>query len=208
MAYKDLKRGAEYKKYYYQTHKEAYRERLLKWRKENQELYHEQNFKYYWQNRYKILTKSKRRREEHRELISQKKRKHYQKHKEELLKKMRLYRESHREKRSEYGRKYRKTPTGKEVGKRNQAKRRAAKYGTSIEARLTAAEWQEIKLVYGYRCVYCGEKKKLSQDHIIPLRKGGYHVKENVVPACKRCNSSKNQKDLQEFGRGIQVVLF
>ena len=35
------------------------------------------------------------------------------------------------------------------------------------------------------RCYYCGKRRKLTLDHVIPLSKGGLHVKENIVPACQ-----------------------
>ena len=59
---------------------------------------------------------------------------------------------------------------------------------------LTAAEWQDIKNIYKNRCVYCGEIKTLEMDHIIPISKGGDHVKENIVPACRSCNAKKGDR--------------
>jgi 5-methylcytosine-specific restriction endonuclease McrA len=59
---------------------------------------------------------------------------------------------------------------------------------------LTANEWEGIKRQYKYRCVYCGEKKPLTRDHLIPLSKEGSFVKENVVPACHSCNAKKGTK--------------
>jgi 5-methylcytosine-specific restriction endonuclease McrA len=59
---------------------------------------------------------------------------------------------------------------------------------------LTTEEWELIKKRYKYRCVYCGEKKPLTRDHIIPLSKGGEFTKENIVPACRRCNSRKGNR--------------
>lgn len=44
------------------------------------------------------------------------------------------------------------------------------------------------------KCQYCGKKinsKELTIDHIIPMSKGGKTVWENVVSACKGCNSIK-----------------
>jgi hypothetical protein len=64
----------------------------------------------------------------------------------------------------------------------------------AVPATLTVTEWNEIKKRYKYRCVYCGEKKPLTRDHIIPLSKNGPLTKENVVPACKSCNSKKLDK--------------
>jgi predicted phage replisome organizer len=47
-------------------------------------------------------------------------------------------------------------------------------------------------------CAYCGRTAD-TIDHIIPKSKGGKDVSENVVSACKSCNSSKSNKDLYEF---------
>lgn len=52
-------------------------------------------------------------------------------------------------------------------------------------------------------CVYCGTKEsivgELTIDHIIPISKGGSGTAENLVKACKSCNSKKTNKDLVEF---------
>jgi 5-methylcytosine-specific restriction endonuclease McrA len=87
---------------------------------------------------------------------------------------------------------YRKTPKGKANKARADHKRRATE--RIIISTLTAEEWAEIKKRYKYRCVYCGGKCKLEMDHIIPISKGGNHVKENIVPACHSCNSRKSAR--------------
>src|SRR5262245_1560599 len=59
----------------------------------------------------------------------------------------------------------------------------------------TVAQWQIVKATYNPRCVYCGKKpKRLTMDHIIPLSKGGQHTLNNIVPACRSCNSTKHTK--------------
>ena len=74
------------------------------------------------------------------------------------------------------------------------SERRRARKACSPEIRLTAAQWLEILKVNRYRCFYCKQKMKLTMDHVIPLSKGGMHVRENVVPACQGCNSQKNDR--------------
>lgn len=75
--------------------------------------------------------------------------------------------------------------------RRNKAKRR----GAFIDYTLDALEWRRIVADYGGRCAYCGNKSDdLTQDHIIPISKGGEHVAANVVPACMFCNQSKRDK--------------
>jgi len=52
--------------------------------------------------------------------------------------------------------------------------------------------------VKGEKCAYCG-KDATTVDHIIPKSKNGTDDKDNLVPACKSCNSSKYDKDLVDF---------
>lgn len=57
----------------------------------------------------------------------------------------------------------------------------------------TPAQWEKMKELYGHRCVYCHRKmKRLTMDHVIPISKGGPHTWENIVPACRVCNSRKH----------------
>jgi len=45
----------------------------------------------------------------------------------------------------------------------------------------------------GHRCQYCGGKAE-SIDHVHPRSRGGRHVWENVVAACRACNSRKRDR--------------
>jgi hypothetical protein len=56
-----------------------------------------------------------------------------------------------------------------------------------------------------YECVYCGSGvvKTLTLDHVIPQSKGGGNSWDNLVTACKRCNSEKADLTLEEFGKEI-----
>ena len=62
----------------------------------------------------------------------------------------------------------------------------------ALPATLTIDQWKAILQSYGNRCAYCGQKfKRLTQDHVVPLIKGGGTTSDNIVPACQSCNSSK-----------------
>lgn len=52
----------------------------------------------------------------------------------------------------------------------------------------------------GYACVYCGSQLSLSLDHVIPQSRGGAHTLDNLVTACRRCNSSKGARTPEEWG--------
>ena len=58
---------------------------------------------------------------------------------------------------------------------------------------------EKIKLQTGQICNYCGCMDNLSLDHIFPLKFGGQDNAENLIFACRSCNSSKGKKDLMEW---------
>lgn len=58
------------------------------------------------------------------------------------------------------------------------------------------AEDERLKLVLPQACCYCGSRESLAVDHLIPRKRGGPHAGENMVWACRRCNSSKGAKDV------------
>ena len=58
---------------------------------------------------------------------------------------------------------------------------------------------ERVKLQTGQICNYCGSTEKLALDHIFPQKYGGQDNAENLIFACKTCNSSKGKKDLMEW---------
>ena len=55
----------------------------------------------------------------------------------------------------------------------------------------------------GFRCQYCGEKKRMSElnyDHVLPRDLGGTTVWENIVTACYPCNDRKRNRTPEQAG--------
>jgi len=58
-------------------------------------------------------------------------------------------------------------------------------------------EWETLKAQYNWTCPSCGKQEpeiKLTEDHVIPLSKGGSDNIENIQPLCKSCNCKKHAK--------------
>ncbi|MEX0991895.1 MAG: HNH endonuclease [Actinomycetota bacterium] len=54
----------------------------------------------------------------------------------------------------------------------------------------------------GWVCQYCGKSAE-NVDHVNPKSKGGTHTWDNVVAACRRCNSKKENRLPKEAGLSL-----
>lgn len=74
------------------------------------------------------------------------------------------------------------------------ARRRARLAG--VLSTLTHAQWVSLCWNHQMACAYCKAFGPLTIDHVVPISKGGGHTAENIVPACRSCNSRKGDRVL------------
>jgi 5-methylcytosine-specific restriction endonuclease McrA len=63
--------------------------------------------------------------------------------------------------------------------------------------RVKPEEWDRLIEQFG-GCAYCGGEAE-EVDHFIPRSQGGTDDWDNLVPACRHCNASKNDNPPQEW---------
>ena len=180
-----LEKNPGYNKKYYQKHKEKILKNAEKYKKENSEYY--KKYIKEWRKRNPEYGKA-----------------HHLANRERELEQVKKWGEKNIGHRKEYKKEYLQTE-GKMTNQKSQYMRRAKM--RKLINNLPVQEWLDILEKYNYVCAYCGiefDCENLpTKDHIIPIDKGGHTVKENIVPACKSCNSKKNNKLIYELKEAI-----
>lgn len=70
----------------------------------------------------------------------------------------------------------------------------------TAEGSFTQEEFNGLCAAFSWRCAYCGDRPdQLTTDHVVPLSKGGGNSIDNILPACRSCNSSKKDESLEAF---------
>lgn len=64
---------------------------------------------------------------------------------------------------------------------------------------ITNKQWVRCKDFFENKCAYCDSNIDITKDLFIPSALGGSYEKNNIVPACNSCNSSKKDKQIMEW---------
>jgi 5-methylcytosine-specific restriction endonuclease McrA len=74
-----------------------------------------------------------------------------------------------------------------------------------VEHDLTDEQWEELAEAWG-GCAYCGsDDGPLQRDCVLPISRGGRYTLDNVVPACRSCNTSKCNHEVTCWMRRKQL---
>jgi 5-methylcytosine-specific restriction endonuclease McrA len=135
------------------------------------------------------------------EVIRAKRKKRYEDNREEVLEQRRQYRQAHPEYMREYAAANRERFRAKESRRRGR-KKFGLTFMTDLE-RQDSIEWR--KIIKDRPCAYCGGREDvMTDDHLVPVSKGGTDHWFNIVRACMACNSSKCARDLKEWTKRRQ----
>jgi len=72
------------------------------------------------------------------------------------------------------------------------------KFRASSHERGYGATWRKLRLLILHRepiCRLCGKKPSIDVDHILPKKRGGKDVEENLQALCHSCHSKKTQAE-------------
>lgn len=204
-------------KAYQELNKDKIKDKKKKYREVNRELLRKKNRIYslnnkdkkrrnYEKNKDKYLQRSRERRLSNPEKARDYRKKYYLENKEEILLQCKLYREKNIKKKRLYDKEYVSKNKEKLKAYRannrtmfamNQQRRDARK--KDLPNNYTVEQWETCKQHFDNECCYCGKELQLTQDHFIPLSKGGEYTQNNIVPCCLSCNCSKHDKDFLKW---------
>ena len=75
--------------------------------------------------------------------------------------------------------------------RRARAARRRKRRMDRVEHDLSDEQWTALRDAWG-GCAYCGVTgTPLQRDCVLALSRGGRYTLDNIVPACRSCNTSK-----------------
>lgn len=150
----------------------------------------EKQNKYHYLNREKILIKKRDYNKRNKEKIDKYNKIYYLKNSENIKDRVKIWKEENPSK-------------AKDLNRRSVQIRNARK--NNVISNFSKKDWEDCKNFFrNYKneleCAYCGKVlKRATQEHFIPLSKGGNYTKDNILPVCGSCNSSKCNKDFEEW---------
>jgi len=88
---------------------------------------------------------------------------------------------------------------------REKSKRRKARMKGNTLIKVSSQQINERFELFNNCCAYCGQSGDMQIEHAIPISKGGTHAIGNILPACRPCNYSKRDKEIESWYRSQSV---
>jgi len=181
-------------KAYYQRNAEHFRNYSKQYRQDNPEKHREAVKSSYNKNREKNLENKRLFHLENKD----KEKQYRMDNKERIYKRYKEYVANNPEKRRQTMQNHR--DNNKDKYRAYQHERNARKKG--LISTLDINDWEACLVYFNHKDAYTGlDMIKPSQDHVIPISKDGSYVKTNIVPCELGVNSSKGNRDLEEWYR-------
>lgn len=171
---------------YYEKNKETILAKTIAWQKLNKDKIIKNNKKYSQTAAGKQVAKKYKQSQKGREAIAR-----YNRSEKAKLAQKKVGNERHK--------RFRLTFKGKLWRRRSNNQRRLKKYQSHSIPYTQQQLNERYTNLFDNKCAYCLKNGKLTNDHFIALFRGGSDVISNIVPACLRCNSSKNNRDPKEW---------
>lgn len=151
-------------------------------------------------------------RKDNKDKRSEYQRKYREENRESYLGKSKLYRIANRDSRNSYNKNYilqnkeywaewhkryrRENSESSNIKcQRYRAKKR------NLPHTLTSDQWVNAKLYFDNKCSFCDKEVKLTKEHLAPVDNGGEFTRQNIIPSCKSCNSSKRNSEWKTWFR-------
>ncbi len=80
-------------------------------------------------------------------------------------------------------------------------RRHRVRANTPREQAVTARQIEAMRARIGKRCAVCRAEGETTIDHIVPIARGGQHVRSNIQFLCMPCNSAKRDLPMEDFAR-------
>lgn len=204
--------AAVYSKQYHHDNADAIAERRNQYREENPEIIRNQRKVYYVKNRDRELVRSNKYRLENPDKVRESNKVYRIKNKDVISMRSKEYQKKNKEKISKHNREYRILNIDRIRNRERKYQKdhpeqcRVSVHNRNARIKLlphtfTVAQWRITKEEFKNKCAFCDTEDQLTMEHFIATNNGGEFTKENIIPSCQSCNSSKGSKEPIEWFR-------
>ena len=155
--------------------------------------------KYYEENKLKVNESNKRYHQKNRRKMNIASKNYYRRNKNRLNELNKIWRKNNKFKMTSYRKKWIESNPEMNAESIRIGKLKRLARMSNLKNDFNINKWQECLMHFNHQCAYCGSTESLEQEHVIPVSRGGHYTPDNIIPACRSCNASKNNKIMQDW---------